>query len=204
MTAPNPFAAAFAATLPATETLPVARPPRPSAPAKASAMLADLFPHTPRAPVAFVVPGVPFPWQRARVSGKRQFTSPEMREAMRLIRDCARQAGVRPVAGPVGIDVVASWLFPRAWKDHEVDAVLLRVARDKACFGAPKVSRGDIDNHCKIALDALNPREGSEGVAYEDDAQVWLLRGVKVFGPRSETRVRVWYGAIPPAMERWW
>lgn len=182
----------------------------PSAPppnrVKPSALIADLFPHAPRGPVHFVVPGAPTAWSRAGVSGGRQFVKPEEREARRLIRDACRQAAVKPARGPMGIDVVASWLFPRTtWKGAEIDAVLERMRRSRECCGAPKLSKPDADNLVKLVLDSIGENERGEALAYEDDAQVICVRSLKVFGPRSETRVRLWYGSVPPAFpERWW
>lgn len=188
-----------------------AEPPRaPAAPpprvVKPSVLIADLFPHAPRGPVTFVVPGEPTPWSRAGVSGGRQFVKPEEREARRAIRDAARQAGVKPARGPVGLDVVASWLFHRTtWKGAEIDAVLARMARSRECCGAPKTSRPDADNLAKLILDSIGKNERDEPLAYEDDGQVFLVRAIKVFGPRAETRCRLWYGSSPPSFpERWW
>ena len=47
------------------------------------------------------------------------------------------------------------------------------------------VTRPDLDNYLKLVLDALN------GFAWEDDAQVVMLRGVKRFGepPRIEIEI---------------
>ncbi len=190
------------------DTPPVAKP-EPAPPAaprvKPSALIADLFPHAPRGPVAFVIPGEPSAWSRAAVTNGRHFVKPEEREARRLIRDVCRQAGTKPARGPVGLDVVASWLFPRSvWKDAEIDAVLARMARDRTCFGAPKITKPDTDNVAKLILDSIGKNERDEPLAYADDAQVWNIRPLKVVGPRNETRVRLWYGSTPPPFERWW
>ncbi len=189
------------------EPQPAPPPPRARPPTKGSAMIADLFPHAPRAPVSFVVPGEPVPWSRAAGGPNgRRFVTPAEREARRLIRDCCRQAGVTPSRGPMGVDVVASWLFPRTtWKDPEIDAVIARMRRDRVCCGAPKLSRPDADNLGKLILDSIGLNERDEPLAYNDDAQVHLVRVAKVWSVRHETRVRLWYGSVPPPFpERWW
>ncbi len=205
---PNPFRAALRDQRPELfEPPPRAEPPPPApARAKPSILIADLFPHSPRGPVHFVVPGEPTAWSRAGNAGGRHFVKPEEREARRLIRDACRQAAVKPARGPMGLDVVASSLFPRSvWKSAEIDAVLERMRRSRECCGAPKISKPDADNLAKIVLDSIGKNERDEPLAYEDDAQVWLVRSLKVVGPRAETRVRLWYGSTPPAFpERWW
>lgn len=201
----NPFRDAFAREGLFEEPPSAPKPPAPPR-VKPSTLIADLFPHAPRGPVAFVIPGEPTAWSRAGVSGGRQFVKPEEREARRAIRDAARQAGVKPARGPVGLDLVASSLFPRSvWKPAEIDAVLARMARNRECCGAPKTSRPDADNLAKLVLDSIGKNERDEPLAYEDDGQVFLVRAIKVVGPRAETRCRLWYGSVPPAFpERWW
>jgi Holliday junction resolvase RusA-like endonuclease len=194
----DPFRAKFLANQKAAN--PPAPPEKPRVVSQKVSPLVDLFPHAPKAPRVFVVKGEPVPWARAGRNGSVTYTPPEVREYQRLLRDAARQAGVRPQPGPIGIDVVASWLFPRSWREAEVLGVLQRMKRDLACCGAPKLTRPDTDNTAiKGTCDALN------GTAYDDDAQVWMVRAIKVWGLRSELHCRIWYGHTPPEFpSRWW
>lgn len=160
-------------------------------------------------PRAFTLAGEPMAWHRAgeRIVGvdpkKRfiqHFDPPEQaNHKLALVAMARTQAQIRePFDGACGLDVVASWLFPRAWSETRIRSTLTRM-RAEPEFMAPKSTRPDADNVAKLCLDALN------GVAYRDDGQVWLVRSIKCWGPRSETHVRIWYGDRAPLFPfRWW
>lgn len=58
-------------------------------------------------------------------------------------------------------------------------------SRPKKMKSEPDIYKPDVDNLCKIVLDALN------GVAYEDDKQVTSLMAVKMPRTRCEERIQV-------------
>lgn len=153
----------------------------------------------------FVVPGEPRGWERARAmatgKGVRFFTSPEQRARQGAIQWCAKAGGIvlAPEGEPIGVDVVASWLYPRAMSERKVRDELARLAASPAYLGLPKITRPDIDNAaCKDVLDSLN------GIAWHDDGQVAMMRAAKVWGPVAATFVRLWTGDAPAFPMRWW
>lgn len=162
-----------------------------------------------RATVHFVVPGEPVAWARSgqRVvrtpaggSFVRHFDTADQRAAKEAVRLTAIAAGVRVPAAPdaIGLDVVASWLYPRSWSDAKIDRAISRLP-SMAYLGEPKPTRPDTDNVAKLILDALH------GVAYEDDGCVVVVRAAKVWRQRAETHVRIWPAdAPPPFPDRWW
>lgn len=77
----------------------------------------------------FLVPGPPVPKERPRVVNGHTFTPARTAAYERLVAQCARAAGARPVAGPVVL---------------------------RACFYLPDARRRDLDNLQKSVLDGLN------------------------------------------------
>ena len=112
-----------------------------------------------------VIPGKPAPMPRTRPARGGRMIWPKAyriwREAAHvLLASQARQERWAPVAGPVGIEIVATWPRPRqrpAWMPAEVWATGLRARRPV---------RPDGDNVAKTAADTLN------GLAYADDGQI--------------------------------
>ena len=121
------------------------------------------------------IPGEPIAQPRPKVSTAGGFARAyvdakhpchAMREAIKLVWQS--QVG-RCLTGPVSVRMV--FWFDRP-KSHS------KVRRSK---GEPKISRPDIDNLVKLGLDALN------GLAYIDDAQVYLLLAEKRYvGPDDQ------------------
>lgn len=99
----------------------------------------------------------PVPFPRPSTNGKRRFNPPRyvaFKETLGLIAKRAMN-GRAPFTGAVRLSIVFSKLRPvnitsRNW--------------------------GDIDNHIKACLDALN------GIAFEDDRQVTAITASKQFG----------------------
>lgn len=157
----------------------------------------------PRADRCFVVPGEPVALARPRVAvvaGRPRLYTPESSvDQKTAIGWAAKAAGVTPADGPVVLDVVAVWLYPRAWSQRTIAGELVRLRDDRAHVGAAKITKPDADNVGKLVADALN------AIAYVDDAQVWLARFATVWGPRAETHVRIAYGETAPGFPaRWW
>lgn len=125
--------------------------------------------------VCFTVPGRPRPWKRAASNGAQRYTPGSQKRAQTDIGWIARQAGVRPLAGPVEVTIVS--IFQPAKK--------LGKALGAALHGRPFTVVPDADNCAKTILDALN------GIAYADDAQVASLVARKVYGPEAKTLVSI-------------
>lgn len=166
----------------------------------------------PRA-VRFVVLGEPHAWERARLAGKRLFTSDTMAAQMTAVRRAARAIHLQPPPEPMpmGLDVVGMWLFPRSMREATVDGELMRLRDEPLRIGIAKMTKPDVDNIGKLVADALNPTPAQKeardfaGCAYLDDGCLWQVRFTTVWGPRNETHVRVWYGDEAPNFpERWW
>lgn len=154
----------------------------------------------------FVVPGDPVALGRARVTsigGKpRMFTPKKSADHKRVVAMLAKAAGAQVVADfPVILDVAAVWAWPKAWSHGRVAGERAGMAAIADYLGPGKKTRPDADNLAKLAADALN------GIAYQDDGQVWLVRCAKVYGNRDETHVRVIYADSDqdaPRFARWW
>lgn len=89
----------------------------------------------------------------------------------------AKAAGVRVQAGPVILDVIATFPIAESWS---------KAKKAQALRGElPHVSRPDADNCLKIVCDALN------GVAWNDDSQVVDARVRKRYGGEPSLSVCV-------------
>jgi len=134
----------------------------------------DAGPLTPQS-IYFVVPGVPTPWARAGSKSGVRFTPAKQRGAMAQVKAlCASQMGtMRPMEGPVEMQIRATWTAPASWSAKK---------REAATW---KTGHPDADNLGKLVADSLN------GIAFLDDAQVVSLHVWKTYGPRAELAVRI-------------
>ncbi len=152
---------------------------------------------------SFVVPGEPVALGRARVSvvaGHARMYTPAASVSHKEAWAWAAKAGGVSMIGPnevIGVDVVASWLYPRGMSEKKIRDELARLAASPAYLGLPKVTKPDVDNIGKN-VDALT------GLAWKDDGQVAMMRAAKVWGPVAATFVRIWTGDAPPFPSRWW
>ena len=77
------------------------------------------------------------------------------------------EKGLDPIVCPCKVMIKAQFEIPKSWtKKKKAQAAALEINPGKP----------DIDNVAKIALDALN------GVAFEDDKQVYDLKVIKRYG----------------------
>ncbi len=122
--------------------------------------------------LAFVIPGPPVPWARARRKGKQYFTAPKQEAAKHRVRaaahNAARKAGWELTTKAVGISIHI-------------------VARRE------RVSRPDLDNYAKLVLDAI------QGILIKDDCQAVKLfvgkcdaRDYQGEEARERTEVEIW------------
>ena len=127
--------------------------------------------------VAFSIPGEAI-WQRTGGSGRRRFTRPKTRAFENKVRVLASQACSRPFDGPVGVDVVFFFVWPKS-KERK------RSPRGES----PKGNGKDIDNLLKSLFDGCN------GVVWNDDSQVAEIRARKRYAAQGEPpqiQVRAW------------
>jgi Holliday junction resolvase RusA-like endonuclease len=91
----------------------------------------------------------------------------------------ASAAGIRPIEGPVELEVDAEFLVPKSWTKRQLAAM---EKNDRWHTGRP-----DVDNIGKLCQDALN------GIAYHDDSQVCCLsvRKYYSFALREGLKIRI-------------
>lgn len=112
---------------------------------------------------AFEIPGKPVAWARSRRNGNRHFTAPEQARHAAMIGLAAKAADVRPIVGPVGLDITAVFAHPASWSKARRAATVYHT------------SKPDADNIAKIVGDALN------GIAWADDAQACGISVEKMY-----------------------
>ena len=125
------------------------------------------------------IPGKPQPKQRPRMTRYGAVYTPAATQAFEcLVARHAKAAGVRPVSGPVRVEITSVFPIPKSWTK----------ARKAEADGQPHAQRPDLDNLVKCVLDGLN------GVAFADDAQVHSVTSRKIWSADcgdGMTRVRV-------------
>jgi Holliday junction resolvase RusA-like endonuclease len=151
--------------------------------------------------IRIVIPGEPKPKRAPRVGriGKgenarpRLFAHPETAKVERNIRQFAVEAmadaGIdRPLTVPVVVTI-------RAYRSAGTKSMSHRMRADALADRVRPISRPDVDNYSKAALDAIN------GVVFLDDAQVVAELIVKMYSdrPRLEIVVAEW---LPRGEER--
>ena len=118
-----------------------------------------------------VVPGQPVGKGRPRFARGRTYTPAKTKVYEQLIAITAQReiesVGWVKTSAPVKMHILAQFEIPKSWTKKKQQAAL----RGEFTPGRP-----DIDNVAKAALDALN------GIAYDDDDQVYQLSVKKVYG----------------------
>ena len=127
--------------------------------------------------VRFTVPGKPLPWQRARSSGSRRYTSPEQR----AYQDAVRWAAIAAVPAKVRLACAK-------------DAALWWRVAILVCVPDARVR--DVDNCAKNVADSLN------GIIWRDDSQIAKWHVCRVID-RGRPRVEVVAAACYEAPEAW-
>ena len=113
--------------------------------------------------IKFVVPTEPVPFKRAMTNGKRRFNDPRYSDFKDYVGAHAKVAmnGQAPFDGAIRITVTVSTKYePTSLKS------------------------GDVDNHLKAAMDALN------GICYRDDRQI-VNATVNVFKGTPHVEIEV-------------
>lgn len=127
--------------------------------------------------VEIEIPGTPVAFARARSNHGRRFTPQKQALYMDMVRLEAerRMNGLPPIEGPVKLFAQFVYAWPRSWPERQ----------KRAAGSHCKTSRPDADNLVKLIKDSLS------SVVYRDDAQVYHVEAVKIYGTRDHVRVIV-------------
>lgn len=121
--------------------------------------------------MVFNVPGKPQGKPRPRFSSRGKyvhaFTPKSSLDYEKKIRDAYIEAGGGKIDGGVAISISAYFEIPKSYTKKRVEAI--------KNYEELALKKPDIDNICKSVLDALN------GVAYDDDSQVFSLIATKEY-----------------------
>ena len=148
----------------------------------------------------FEIPGDPLPWARAGQNGRLKFTQERQKAYQRTVREAAIAARIRPIAGPVLMEITCIFRAPAS----------LSTARRAALIGRWRDKGEDVDNLAKIIMDALQAGrrkrvgrqlvETATPLAYQNDSQVASLTVHSLYGwhPRTVVEVRPAFEADLP------
>ncbi len=118
--------------------------------------------------VTFFVPGEPVAKGRARATKTGRMYTPQKtvhyESTVALFASQAMAARKELLAGPLCLEIVATFAWPLSWSAKK---------RERVRY---KASKPDLDNLTKAVADAMN------GVVYVDDAAVVRLAVTKVYG----------------------
>lgn len=106
----------------------------------------------------------PVPAPRPRVSKSGTYMPEKYRNFKRVIGYHARRQLKEPFTGPVEVDILFQFKYPKSW------------SKKKRRAAHWHTSTPDTDNLTKAVMDALI------GIAYMDDGAVCSIRAVKVWG----------------------
>lgn len=127
----------------------------------------------------FVIPVTPYGKKRARATafkGRARMYNPSENESYeRMVGTLALPHFPAPLEGAIRLTVWATFEVPASWSAKKKAAALHR----------PKTSKPDLDNIEKAVKDGLN------GIAWRDDAQVAEMSSRKVYGLTAQTVVTV-------------
>lgn len=133
--------------------------------------------------IAFVIPGAPVAKGRPRLSTRggfaRAYTPAKTQRYEDLIKSRAydAMAGRAPIDAAVMVTVTAYVAPPKSLSKAKTAAALAGTLRP--------VTRPDVDNYCKAALDGMN------GIVFRDDSLVTDMLVRKFYSDRPRLEVRV-------------
>lgn len=139
--------------------------------------------------VTILLPGDPVPKGRPRFrivkpKGRPQFVTVYTDKATADFEAALKSEGIRAMAGRAPLDVALTVMVdafievPASWSAKKRAAA---IAGD-----IPAVSRPDLDNYAKIALDGLNK------TVWTDDSLIVMLQTFKQYAEWPRLRVSVW------------
>lgn len=135
--------------------------------------------------ISFVVYGVPQGKARPRVSVRNgyahAYTPQKTKDYEHEIVLAYKQVagGIEPTRNPVVLGVDIFYPMPKSWSKKTKLEVM--------SHGLPPMTKPDMDNVIKCVMDGLN------GIAYEDDSQIFRIISDKDYSdsPRIEVRLYV-------------
>ena len=127
--------------------------------------------------LTFVVPGKPYAKKRPRFSRKsgRAYDPTENAVAEASIGTIALPLFPHPLAGPIKLEVVATFATAASWSKAKTALLIHR----------PHCQKPDGDNCVKAVMDALNR------IAWADDGQVYSIAVTKMWGLQDQTVIHV-------------
>lgn len=129
--------------------------------------------------ISFVIPGVPIPQGRPRVTKTgHAYYDEKTKEYRQRVKECAMNAKKRREAltGALAMFIDFTLPIPASWPKHRQQA---------AMHGMWHINRGDTDNLCKAVADSCNE------ILYDDDSQIAVLIGTKSYGTEPEAKVTI-------------
>ncbi len=106
--------------------------------------------------------------------------NPQTAEEKRFLHEVQQQYTGEPLSGPLWVDM--EFVIPRP-KKHFRTGKYAHYIKDTAPFYC--VNKPDVDNLIKFAMDCM-------GCLYDDDKSVVAVRGVKRYGSKPRTIIKVW------------
>lgn len=134
-------------------------------------MSGNAFPRS----ASFVVPGNPVGKARPRFVRGRTYTPQKTVEYEQIVAASAHDAMPEPFTGPIRIEVYAWFEIPPS----------LSAKKRSERLATRHMQKPDLDNIVKTIKDGLN------GIAYADDAQVSEIAAVKFWGTTGKCEVVV-------------
>ena len=130
--------------------------------------------------ICFEVSGNPIPKGRPRLGRGHTYTPKRTQEAENVVRSVVQLAEVIPLVGPLFVHLDFFMPIPKQWAKAKVQSAMLGTIR-------PTNRGGDIDNLCKLLLDACQ----GEGGCFQDDAQIVELICRKWYSVEPRTVVKI-------------
>lgn len=119
----------------------------------------------------FTIIGKVQPKQRPRFSKGHTYTPKQTVDYERYIRECYIGSSGKTLSGALKCRIEAFYSLPKS--------------KLKLGYDTPCTKRPDLDNICKVVLDALNK------VAYNDDSQIVELIATKRYGENDMVIVEI-------------
>lgn len=152
-----------------------------------------MSPASPQRLIDFTSYGIPRPKKRPRVTRRGTRTpkaTKKAQDAIRLAALGARVVPMQPFAGPIRLDLRFLFAIPEGWPEWQ------QLEAEHGLWRHESVP--DIDNCCKLVMDALNK------FIWRDDCQVFAGTQEKAYttgAPRTEIRIEILEQPVGPTKE---
>lgn len=127
--------------------------------------------------LTITIPGIPIAKKRPRFVRRGKFVgtyNPQETEEGRWLFEAQKQIPQK-LSGPVAMNISFMMPIPKSTSDKKKSELLLR----------PHTKRPDIDNLAKFCMDCLN------GVAFDDDCQIWMQTISKRYSAHPMTCITI-------------